>query len=306
LFVELIMIFAWINPFLLFYRKAIRLNHEFLADQSVVETYSDTQTYQYLLFEKTRHTHSLSLSSPFNYLLTKKRIVMMSRKASPGIVILKQFAIIPFIAIISLLFTSKGCSEDLTGAMDHQNGNAEQNNESFWQLIDRTDESGNVVQEIIGEFTGTMDDNYVSDVPIKVKVFVTKRKDGEMFTEFYEADGETPENLHKKNSQLVNFKTQSFVDLEISLRSGETLEMQQMVGGSHMWDFYSKPVPPPPGAPEGLRFAEPRTGDLLKLIMEQDSRVSIKVDFRTTEEFNNKIYRFDIDPAGLKELFAKL
>lgn len=306
LFVEIILIFAWINPLLFFYRKAIRLNHEFLADQSVIETYSDTQTYQYLLFEKTRHTNSLSLSSPFNYLLTKKRIIMMSRKASPGIAILKQFAIIPFIAIISLLFTSKGCSEDLTGAMDHQNANAEQNDESFWQLVVRTDGSGNVVQEIIGEFKGTMDDNFVSDVPIKVKVFVTKRKDGEMFTEFYEADGETPENLHKKNNPVLNFNTQSVVDLEISLRSGEIVEIQQMIGGSHIWDFYTKAVPPPPGAPEGLRFGEPRTGDLLKLIMEQDSRVSIKVDFRTTEEFNNKIYRFDIDPAGLKELFAKL
>jgi bla regulator protein blaR1 len=121
LFVELILIFAWINPILFFYRKAIRLNHEFLADKSVVETYFDIQTYQYLLFDKTRHTNGLSLSCPFNYLLTKKRIMMMSRKASPGIAILKQIAIIPLILIVGFLFTSKSAAYDIEGkALQHQ------------------------------------------------------------------------------------------------------------------------------------------------------------------------------------------
>ena len=166
LFVELIMTFAWINPLLFFYQKAIRLNHEFLADQAVIEEYSDTQKYQYLLFEKTRLINSLSLSSPFNYLLTKKRIMMMSRKASPGIAILKQIAIIPFIAVTGLLFTAKGSNEDMTGAIDKQHVIAEQTDASFWELVVRTDDSGNVIEEIIGEFKGTMDDNYVSDVRI--------------------------------------------------------------------------------------------------------------------------------------------
>ena len=74
LFIELLIIFAWINPFLLLYRKAVQLNHEFLADEFVVNTFCNTQTYQLLLLEKVSKTNNLLLSSPFNYLLTKKRI----------------------------------------------------------------------------------------------------------------------------------------------------------------------------------------------------------------------------------------
>ncbi len=306
LFAELITVFAWINPILFFCRKAIRLNHEFLADQSVIESVSDTKTYQLLLFEKIRQTNSLSLSSPFNYLLTKKRLKMMSKKTSPGIAFFKQIAIIPLIAVAGLLFTAKGCSDDLTGPLDKQQANNVVPDESHWKLVSRTDGSGNVIKEIIGEFDGTMDDNNVLDAPIKVKIFVTKRKDGEMFTEFYEAGSETPVNLHRRTNQFFKFTTQSSVDIKIVPGSGEIIEMQQTLGGLHMWDLYSKSVPPPPGAPEGANYGEFRTGDFLKLIIKQESRMSIMVDFREIEEFNNKIYRFDIDPAGLKELFAKL
>lgn len=301
LLIELILVFAWINPVLFFCRKAIRLNHEFLADQAVMENYADLRTYQLLLVEKVSQPKSQLMSSPFNYLLTKKRIMMMSKKTSPGGAFLKQIAIMPLIVAAAIAFSAKGCTDEAEMA-----GNRQAFGNMSWELAGRTDASGIPFNEITGEFEGRMEDNNVSDIPIRVKIFVTNRKGGEMFTEFYESAGGSPENLHKKFNQAFNFTTQSVVDIEVTLPSGETLEMQQMVGGSHMWDFYSKPVPPPPGAPEGANYAQFRTGDLLKLILDQDDRVSITVDFRSIEEFKNKIYRFDIDPAGLKELFAGL
>jgi hypothetical protein len=296
------LVFAWINPVLFFCRKAIRLNHEFLADQAVAENYSDIRTYQLLLVEKVSQSKFQLLSSPFNYLLTKKRLMMMSKKTSPGTAFLKQIAILPLIVVAAIAFSSKGCTDDPSDKAGYRQAVGTMR----WELAGRTDASGNTFNEITGEFEGKMEDNYVSDIPVRIKIFVTNRKGGEMFTEFYEFDGGSPENLHKKFNQAFNFTTQSAVDIEVTLPSGETLEMQQMVGGSHMWDFYSKPVPPPPVAPEGARYSQFRTGDLLKLILEQNDRVSITVDFRSIEEFNNKIYRFDIDPAGLKELFAGL
>jgi beta-lactamase regulating signal transducer with metallopeptidase domain len=114
LFIELLMIFAWINPLLFLYRKAVQLNHEFLADEFVVSKFSDTQTYQLLLLDKATRTNNLLLSSPFNYLLTKKRIIMMSKKTSFKVAILKQIALIPVIAIIGLLFTTKTVAQDRT------------------------------------------------------------------------------------------------------------------------------------------------------------------------------------------------
>jgi bla regulator protein blaR1 len=112
LFLELLLIFAWINPILFIYKKAIQLNHEFLADESVVNTFKNTQSYQLLLFEKAAQTNSYIFSSPFNYLLTKKRIIMMSKKASLKVAILKQIALIPIIIASGFIFTSKSTAQD--------------------------------------------------------------------------------------------------------------------------------------------------------------------------------------------------
>ena len=120
LLIELLMIFAWINPLLFFYRKAIQLNHEFLADEFVVTKFSDTQTYQLLLLDKATKTHNLLLSSPFNYLLTKKRIIMMSKRTSLKVAILKQIALIPVIAVTGFLFTTKTVAQDLTKVAQEQ------------------------------------------------------------------------------------------------------------------------------------------------------------------------------------------
>jgi beta-lactamase regulating signal transducer with metallopeptidase domain len=112
LMVELLMVFAWVNPLLYLYRKAILLNHEYLADEAVVKTFNDAETYQLLLFEKVSQTNNLVLSSPFNYLITKKRLIMMTRKTSHKVAILKQIALIPLIAAIGFLFSTKVIAQD--------------------------------------------------------------------------------------------------------------------------------------------------------------------------------------------------
>ena len=110
--VELMIAFAWFNPLLYFFRRSILLNHEFLADQSVVETFNDTESYQLLLFKKANRKNNLILSSSFNYLITKKRLIMMTRKTSQKVAIIKQVAIIPLIATIGFLFSTKVVAEN--------------------------------------------------------------------------------------------------------------------------------------------------------------------------------------------------
>jgi bla regulator protein blaR1 len=113
LFFELLICFVWFNPLLLLYRKAIQLNHEFLADEVVIKTLGETQTYQLLLLDKARQTGSLEFSSSFNYLLTKRRIVMMNKNVSKKAAIFKQIALIPVIAAIGFLFMTKINAQDI-------------------------------------------------------------------------------------------------------------------------------------------------------------------------------------------------
>ena len=112
LLVELVMVFAWVNPLLFLFRKAIMLNHEYLADDAVVTTYNNTESYQLLLFNTVSQSNNLVLSSPFNYLITKKRLIMMTKNTSRKVAILKQIALIPLIAAIGFLLSTRAIAQD--------------------------------------------------------------------------------------------------------------------------------------------------------------------------------------------------
>jgi bla regulator protein blaR1 len=112
LLVELIMVFAWINPLLFLFRKAIMLNHEYLADDAVVHTFNNTESYRLLLFNTVSQSNNLVLSSPFNYLTTKKRLIMMTKNTSRKVAILKQIALIPLIAAIGFLLSTRASAQD--------------------------------------------------------------------------------------------------------------------------------------------------------------------------------------------------
>lgn len=107
LFTELLLCFAWFNPFFYAYKKAIQLNHEFLADDAVLKTFANTSAYQYLLLNKiTGASHSL-LTSSFNYITTKKRLIMMTKTISHFRVALKLTALLPLSTLLVFLFSTK-------------------------------------------------------------------------------------------------------------------------------------------------------------------------------------------------------
>jgi hypothetical protein len=82
LFVELVSCFCWFNPALFVVRRAIRLNHEFLADESVNAVYQDVVSYQQLLLSKLTPTTTVSLTSAFTFQTAKQRLIMMTKCTS--------------------------------------------------------------------------------------------------------------------------------------------------------------------------------------------------------------------------------
>jgi bla regulator protein blaR1 len=107
LFVQLLQCIFWFNPFFIFYKRAIQLNHEFLADESVVKSSKKPLSYQYLLLNKASGNNMFSLASQFNYSIIKKRLVMITQETSPRIALLKKMAIIPLLAMTVFLFAKK-------------------------------------------------------------------------------------------------------------------------------------------------------------------------------------------------------
>lgn len=111
LFIEFLLILFWFNPILYLYRNRIKLNHEFLADEGVISAYNDVPHYQMILIDKISRQNSLSLTSNFNYLLTKKRLTMMTRKTPTRISVMKRAVILPLFLLFAFAFCTKKVSE---------------------------------------------------------------------------------------------------------------------------------------------------------------------------------------------------
>jgi hypothetical protein len=112
LLIEIITIFAWINPLLALYKRAVQLNHEFLADEHVTGALKEIHPYQMLLLSRLNQPKRMYFASPFNYLDIKKRIIMMNRKVSYKHAILKQIALIPIFGVMTLVFASKTVAQE--------------------------------------------------------------------------------------------------------------------------------------------------------------------------------------------------
>jgi beta-lactamase regulating signal transducer with metallopeptidase domain len=107
LILEVIQIVFWINPFFILLKKAVQLNHEFLADERVIKQHKNTFQYQYLLLNKAAWKNDYYLASNLNYSLTKKRLLMMTTQSSHTKILLKKLAVVPLLAGFIFLFAER-------------------------------------------------------------------------------------------------------------------------------------------------------------------------------------------------------
>lgn len=104
LLIEALRIVFWFNPLLYFYKRAIQLNHEFLADEKVIDANTDTIQYQTLLLSKAQHNTSFAFASQLTFSLTKKRLIMMTKTTSATKALLLKSALLPVAAGFLMLF----------------------------------------------------------------------------------------------------------------------------------------------------------------------------------------------------------
>jgi len=113
LFVEILKVIFWFNPMFIIYKKAIQINHEFIADAQVVKKHTNFSFYQSLLLHTNENTNDY-LASNLNYLVTKKRLLMMTKNTSRKMALLKKVAIIPILAGLIYFFCIEVVAQEKT------------------------------------------------------------------------------------------------------------------------------------------------------------------------------------------------
>ncbi|MDP5229567.1 MAG: M56 family metallopeptidase, partial [Cellulophaga sp.] len=92
LLMELVQVFFWFNPFVYLFKNVIKLNHEFLADQAVMQKGVEISTYQKILlaFSSNASSPETALTNAINYSSIKKRFTVMKKNTSKKAVWLRS------------------------------------------------------------------------------------------------------------------------------------------------------------------------------------------------------------------------
>ncbi len=106
LFIEIMQIVFWVNPFIYLYRKALEEVHEYQADREATQKSNSVGEYFQLVVQQSVQGNYSPLMSPFSYKLIKKRILMSTHKSHP----LKRFLLIAPIAMALLIVAISGTS----------------------------------------------------------------------------------------------------------------------------------------------------------------------------------------------------
>ena len=105
LFIEFLLVIFWFNPAFYLYKKAILTNHEFLADENVLQKNPAFDDYKKLLLTELI-SENILFTNKFNFNNTKKRFIMMTKKPT-FTAKLKKYLVLPVSAVLFFVFVEK-------------------------------------------------------------------------------------------------------------------------------------------------------------------------------------------------------
>ncbi len=133
---ELIQIFFWFNPAVWFFKKAIRLNHEYYADNAAIET-DKTFAYQQLLINLVVQNNTCYLVNNFKNSLIMERLNMMTKLKPLHNAVMRKITGVSLIIIVGVSFAFCRVDKNNGTPIMNKKSSVQQdtNTEQLWKAI---------------------------------------------------------------------------------------------------------------------------------------------------------------------------
>jgi len=190
-FLELLTILQWFNPFIWLLKRSVRENHEFLADHGVLKPGVSSAAYRLLLLGSSFELQPV-ITNNFNYSLTKIRIKMITQIKSPKTAVLKLSLGLMVSAALLMSFAfdkgqytiqdSKTVDQPIETAVSNQQ-KAAQTKDKVYKVVDQMPEFPGGTQALmtyIGKEVKYPDDAKKAGIQGKVLVTFVVSKDGKV------------------------------------------------------------------------------------------------------------------------------
>jgi len=106
MFMNVVLIFFWINPFFWLMKKELNMIHEFIADKEAMED-SDINAFAAMILKTVFPTQNFSLTNNFFYSPIKRRLLMLTQNKNPKVNYISRLLVLPLAAIVFFAFTLK-------------------------------------------------------------------------------------------------------------------------------------------------------------------------------------------------------
>jgi beta-lactamase regulating signal transducer with metallopeptidase domain len=104
LFIELLTVIFWFNPFIWFFERSIKQNHEYLADKGVLAQGHTVGRYQALLVNQLMGMQIIGITNNLNFALNTNRLKMMTKMKTSRKNGLKFTLALPVLAFLLFAF----------------------------------------------------------------------------------------------------------------------------------------------------------------------------------------------------------
>ena len=102
---EIMIAFQWFNPFIRMIKNELKSNHEFIADSEAIKDEDEKSNYMMLLLQQCTADDFSTIANNFSFLLTKKRISMITKNQKVKGSVIKVLLTLPVFALLILLNT---------------------------------------------------------------------------------------------------------------------------------------------------------------------------------------------------------
>lgn len=242
LFIELLTVIFWFNPFIWFFERSMKQNHEYLADKGVISTGHSVARYQALLLNQLMGMQIIGVTNNLNFALNTNRLKMMTKKKTPKIKWARFTWALPVLAVLLFAF-------------------AEPNYQSIQtSLVSSNNSAGELIFENTIKFVGTVVDENGEPLPGAAVVI----QDSWVGT-FCDMDGKFKLEVPENAAIIISFVgkkyiADTFAEIKSGYRDGEVYSRKYTMEDAALWLFNKNytgeqlppppPLPPPPGAGE--------------------------------------------------------
>jgi beta-lactamase regulating signal transducer with metallopeptidase domain len=102
--IELLTVIFWFNPFIWFFERSIKQNHEYLADKGVVSEGHNVSRYQAILVNQLMGMQVIGITNNLNFALNTNRLKMMTKKKTSRLLGIKFVWTLPVLALLLFAF----------------------------------------------------------------------------------------------------------------------------------------------------------------------------------------------------------